>query len=161
MAGSSPSGRQRYTAVPFGIMRRARRNDIPRRGRELGETRGPGAETRPTSPRPPRHRFEGQSGDFLIQLRLQHIQSERRLLRPESEYDCLHKTLPRLQPPADAVIASQLEATMLEVYPIGKARFPAALDDTVVKESIDAIARLPGQLREAVEGCRDLDHPIR
>src|SRR5690606_13854359 len=50
---------------------------------------------------------------------------------------------------------------MLEVYPIGKARFPAALDDTVVKESIDAIARLPGELREAVEGCRDLDHHIR
>ncbi|HZW27395.1 MAG TPA: putative metal-dependent hydrolase [Trueperaceae bacterium] len=50
---------------------------------------------------------------------------------------------------------------MLEVYPIGKARFPAALDTDAVRDAVAAIARLPEELRQAVDGCRDLDHHIR
>lgn len=50
---------------------------------------------------------------------------------------------------------------MLEVYPIGKARVPEALDDAEVTASIEAIAALPSEVRRAVDGCRDLDHPIR
>lgn len=50
---------------------------------------------------------------------------------------------------------------MLEVYPIGKAQFPPSYDEAVVRESIEAIALLPDELRRAVDGCRDLDQPIR
>lgn len=50
---------------------------------------------------------------------------------------------------------------MLEVYPIGRARFPDALDLDAVREAVRAIAALPAELRGAVDGCRDLDHPIR
>lgn len=50
---------------------------------------------------------------------------------------------------------------MLEVYPIGRARFPDALDLDAVRETVRAIAALPAELRGAVDGCRDLDHPIR
>jgi hypothetical protein len=50
---------------------------------------------------------------------------------------------------------------VLEVYPIGKAQFPPALDMGVVQESIQSIGRLPAQLRDVIEGCRDLDHHIR
>ncbi len=50
---------------------------------------------------------------------------------------------------------------MLEVYPIGKAQYPDALDMGVVRESIEAISRLPAEARQAVDGCSDLDHHIR
>lgn len=50
---------------------------------------------------------------------------------------------------------------MLEVYPIGKAQVPEALDAGVLSESIEAIAALPAELRRAVDGCRNLDHHIR
>jgi len=50
---------------------------------------------------------------------------------------------------------------VLEVYPIGKAPLPAPLDEEVVRRSIEAIALLPGELRQAVDGCSDPDHHIR
>jgi|JRYE01.1.fsa_nt_gb hypothetical protein len=50
---------------------------------------------------------------------------------------------------------------MLEVYPIGKAHYPPELDLGSVMTAIDAIEKLPDELAEALEGCGDLDHPIR
>jgi hypothetical protein len=50
---------------------------------------------------------------------------------------------------------------MLEVYPIGRPTFPPALDLGAVMVGIDRIEALPGVLRAAVDGCGDLDHPIR
>lgn len=50
---------------------------------------------------------------------------------------------------------------MLEVYPIGKAPLPATFDEEVVRRMIETIALLPGELRQAVDGCGDLDHHIR
>ena len=50
---------------------------------------------------------------------------------------------------------------MLETYPIGRVSLPPTLDLGVVMRSIDDIERLPGQLRAALDGCADLDHPIR
>lgn len=50
---------------------------------------------------------------------------------------------------------------MLEVYPIGKAIVPGSLDAGVFEEYVKTIAALPKELRQAVEGCRDLDHHIR
>lgn len=50
---------------------------------------------------------------------------------------------------------------MLEVYPIGKAQFPPELDLGRVMTAIDGIEKLPDALDEALEGCGDLDHPIR
>jgi hypothetical protein len=50
---------------------------------------------------------------------------------------------------------------MLEVYPIGRPTFPPALDLGVVMVAIDRIEALPALLRATVDGCGDLDHPIR
>lgn len=50
---------------------------------------------------------------------------------------------------------------MLETYPIGKAQLPQALDLGRVMTAIDAIERLPWQLADALDGCGDLDHPVR
>lgn len=50
---------------------------------------------------------------------------------------------------------------MLEVYPIGRAVYPASFDANKVNAAIDRLAALPGTLRAAVEGCTDLDHPVR
>lgn len=50
---------------------------------------------------------------------------------------------------------------MLETYPIGKAQFPQGLDLGRIMTAIDAIERLPDQLAGALEGCGDLDHPVR
>jgi hypothetical protein len=50
---------------------------------------------------------------------------------------------------------------MLEVYPIGRVSFPAALDPHVLEAAIARIEVLPDALRAVVADCRDLDHPIR
>ncbi len=50
---------------------------------------------------------------------------------------------------------------VLEVYPIGKAQVPASLDEAVIRVATTTIAQLPDELRRSVDGCRDLDHPIR
>lgn len=50
---------------------------------------------------------------------------------------------------------------MLEVYPIGRVAFPPALDLGAVMTAIDRIEALPAVVRAAVDGCGDLDHPIR
>ena len=50
---------------------------------------------------------------------------------------------------------------MLDVYPIGRAEFPAGLDLGAVMVAIDRIESLPAELRAVVDGCGDLDHPIR
>lgn len=50
---------------------------------------------------------------------------------------------------------------MLEVYPIGKAHYPPELDLGRVMTAIDAIEKLPDLLTDALDGCGDLDHPIR
>lgn len=50
---------------------------------------------------------------------------------------------------------------MLEVYPIGKAQYPPQLDLAQVMTAIDAIEELPELLAEVLDGCGDLDHPIR
>jgi hypothetical protein len=50
---------------------------------------------------------------------------------------------------------------MLEVYPVGRVVVPAALDLGAVMVAIDRIEALPAQLRAVVDGCGDLDHPIR
>jgi hypothetical protein len=53
------------------------------------------------------------------------------------------------------------EVRMLEVYPVGRVRFPPSLDLGSVMVAIDRIEALPGELRAVLEGCGDLDHPIR
>lgn len=50
---------------------------------------------------------------------------------------------------------------MLEVYPIGRATLPATLDLDAVATAIERIEALPALLRATLEGCTDLDHPIR
>lgn len=50
---------------------------------------------------------------------------------------------------------------MLEVYPIGKAPLPDSFEPDAVRSAIHAIAQLPDELRGAVDGCRDIDNPIR
>ena len=50
---------------------------------------------------------------------------------------------------------------MLEVYPLGKAVVPGKFEPTTVDAAINSIAVLPRSLRNVVEGCGDLDHPIR
>lgn len=50
---------------------------------------------------------------------------------------------------------------MLAVYPIGKVQYPPELDLNRVMTAIDAIEKLPAVLAAAVDGCGDLDHPIR
>ncbi len=50
---------------------------------------------------------------------------------------------------------------MLEVYPIGKAQVPSDFDQDTVERAIDVLAALPAELRQVVEGCSDLDQPIR
>ena len=50
---------------------------------------------------------------------------------------------------------------MLEVYPIGKAQYPPDLDLSRVMSAIDAIEKLPDLVAQALDGCGDLDHPIR
>ena len=50
---------------------------------------------------------------------------------------------------------------MLEVYPIGRPDLPPALDLGAVMVAIDRIEALPAVLRSALDGCGDLDHPIR
>lgn len=50
---------------------------------------------------------------------------------------------------------------MLEVYPIGRPDLPPALDLGAVMVAIDRIEALPTVLRSTLDGCGDLDHPIR
>lgn len=50
---------------------------------------------------------------------------------------------------------------MLEVYPAGRVQFPEQLDLGAVMVAIDRIEALPAELRAVVDGCGDLDHPIR
>lgn len=50
---------------------------------------------------------------------------------------------------------------MLEVYPVGRPSFPEALDLGAVMIAIDRIEALPAELHAVVDGCGDLDHPIR
>jgi len=50
---------------------------------------------------------------------------------------------------------------VLEVYPIGRPDLPPALDLGAVMVAIDRIEALPAVLRSALDGCGDLDHPIR
>lgn len=50
---------------------------------------------------------------------------------------------------------------MLDIYPIGTAHYPQGLDLGRILAAIDAIERLPDQLAAALDGCGDLDHPIR
>jgi hypothetical protein len=50
---------------------------------------------------------------------------------------------------------------MLEVYPIGRPTYAPDLDLGAVMVGIDRIEALPAILRAAVDGCGDLDHPIR
>ena len=50
---------------------------------------------------------------------------------------------------------------MLEVYPIGRAQVPQELDLARVLTAIDAIEALPDSLAAALDGCGDLEHPIR
>jgi hypothetical protein len=53
------------------------------------------------------------------------------------------------------------EVSMLEVYPVGRAEFPDSLDLGAVMIAIDRIEALPVELRAVIDGCGDLDHPIR
>ena len=50
---------------------------------------------------------------------------------------------------------------MLEVYPIGRPDLPPELDLGAVMVAIDRIEALPTVLRSTLDGCGDLDHPIR
>ncbi len=50
---------------------------------------------------------------------------------------------------------------MLEVYPIGRPTLPPALDLAAVMVAIDRVEALPAVVRAAVDGCGDVDHPIR
>jgi hypothetical protein len=50
---------------------------------------------------------------------------------------------------------------MLEVYPVGRVEFPPRLDLGAVMHAIDRIEALPAELRAVLDGCGDLDHPIR
>jgi hypothetical protein len=50
---------------------------------------------------------------------------------------------------------------VLEVYPIGRPDLPPALDLGAVMVAIDRIEALPAALRATLDGCGDLDHPIR
>lgn len=50
---------------------------------------------------------------------------------------------------------------MPETYPIGRPSLPNALDLGAVMHAIDRIEALPASLAEALQGCADLDHPIR
>jgi hypothetical protein len=50
---------------------------------------------------------------------------------------------------------------MPETYPIGRVSLPPTLDLGAVMRAIDAIERQPRALRAALDGCADLDHPIR
>lgn len=50
---------------------------------------------------------------------------------------------------------------MLEVYPIGRARYPDTFDAELVSGAIERIDALPDALRAALAGCRDVDAPVR
>ena len=50
---------------------------------------------------------------------------------------------------------------MLEVYPIGRVAFPEALHPDLLEAAIARIEALPATLRARLDGCQDLDHPIR
>jgi hypothetical protein len=50
---------------------------------------------------------------------------------------------------------------MLDVYPTGHLVLPADLDLGAILAAIDRIESLPATLRASVEGCGDVDHPIR
>ncbi len=50
---------------------------------------------------------------------------------------------------------------MLETYPIGRPDLPPTMDLGAVMVAIDRVEALPTALSEALEGCADLDHPIR
>jgi len=50
---------------------------------------------------------------------------------------------------------------MIDVYPIGRPTFPTTLDLGAVMVAIDRLEALPALLRSTVDGCGDLDHPIR
>ena len=50
---------------------------------------------------------------------------------------------------------------MPETYPIGRLTLPSTLDLGAVMVAIDRIEALPASLRAALDGCADVDHPIR
>jgi hypothetical protein len=50
---------------------------------------------------------------------------------------------------------------MPQTYPIGRLELPPALDLGAVMVAIDRIEALPAALRTALDGCADVDHPIR
>lgn len=50
---------------------------------------------------------------------------------------------------------------MPETYPLGRLELPPTLDLGAVMHAIDRIEALPEALRGALDGCADLDHPIR
>lgn len=50
---------------------------------------------------------------------------------------------------------------MPETYPIGRLELPSTLDLGALMVAIDRIEALPASLRSALDGCADLDHPIR
>lgn len=50
---------------------------------------------------------------------------------------------------------------MPETYPIGRLALPASLDLGAVMTAIDRIEALPAALAATLDGCADLDHPIR
>jgi hypothetical protein len=47
------------------------------------------------------------------------------------------------------------------VYPIGRLALPAEPDADALAHAVDRIAALPAALRAALDGCTDLDRPIR
>ncbi len=50
---------------------------------------------------------------------------------------------------------------MPETYPIGRLTLPSSLDLGAVLVAIDRIEALPAAARSAIDGCADVDHPIR
>jgi len=50
---------------------------------------------------------------------------------------------------------------MLEVYPTGRLTLTPTLDLGAVMVAIDRVEALPALLQATVDGCGDLDHPIR
>jgi hypothetical protein len=49
----------------------------------------------------------------------------------------------------------------MDVYPIGRFVAPAAPSADALRVAVDRIAALPVDLRAALEGCHELDQPIR
>jgi hypothetical protein len=50
---------------------------------------------------------------------------------------------------------------MAPIYPIGPLVLPVELEADALERAIDRVAALPTALRSALDGCSDLDRPIR